>query len=151
MYDIAKKYKVEMPTLRPTNLSQDNSSTIDVIDHALEVFNISAGHIILLQVTTPLRSKNDYSEICYQYESLYTDCTSMISVNKYMGQHPDKIQKIQDGYLESYLGKESMVPRQSLPEVYELNGAFYITSFNEFKKNNSFYSNKIKPRGLILL
>ena len=144
MYELAKQYNVAMPSLRPKSLAQDNSSTISVIEHALDIFNITSGHVILLQVTTPLRSIDDFLKICDQYENIYKSSTSMISVNLYNGQHPNKIQKIEDGYLESYMGIESMVPRQSLPEVYELNGAFYITSYEEFKINKSFYSKNIK-------
>jgi len=145
MYAIAKKHNVSMPSLRPRSLAQDDSSTLSVIEHALRISKITSGHVILLQVTTPLRLIDDFLKICEQYENIHKNCTSMISVNQYNGEHPNKIQKINNGYLESYMGVESMVPRQSLPEVYELNGAFYITSYKELKKNNSFYSKNIKP------
>jgi len=144
MYELAKKYNVAMPSLRPKSLAEDDSSTLSVIEHALDIFNITSGHVILLQVTTPLRSLSDFLKICDEYENIHKNCTSMISVNKYGGEHPNKIQKIENGYLESYMGIESMVPRQSLPEVYALNGAFYITSYEELKKNKSFYSKHVK-------
>ena len=34
--------------------------------------------------------------------------------------------KMEGGYLSSFLGTEASVPRQSLPAVYALNGAFYL-------------------------
>ena len=50
-----------------------------------------------------------------------------MSLVKFDSPHPDKIQIIDNNLVKSYLGKESMVARQKLPEVYALNGAFYIT------------------------
>ena len=145
MHKIAEDNGVAMQTLRPANLATDDATTIDVIDHALNISKITQGHIILLQVTTPFRTLDDYNTFCSEYDKNIECCSSMISVNEYEGEHPNKIQKIENGYLKSYLNIESMVPRQLLPKVYELNGAFYITSIIEFKKNNSFYSKNVKP------
>jgi CMP-N,N'-diacetyllegionaminic acid synthase len=46
--------------------------------------------------------------------------------------------------VKSYMGKESMVARQSLPIVYALNGAFYITHRDTLLGSRSF----IPPRTL---
>ena len=45
----------------------------------------------------------------------------------------------------SYLGKESMVPRQSLPQVYTLNGAFYIAHQDQLLSNRSFFTSMTLP------
>ena len=39
---------------------------------------------------------------------------------------PHKIMKIEGAYLKSFLGTLASVPRQTLPVVYALNGAFYL-------------------------
>ena len=144
MYSIAEEYNVQLESLRPEILAEDNALTIDVINHALSQKKINKGHIILLQVTSPFRILKDFKNIFDIYEHR-TDCSSVISVNKSHSTHPDKIQIIEKGFLKSYLGKESMVPRQYLPEVYELNGAFYLTSIDFLKKNRSFFSDKVIP------
>ena len=42
----------------------------------------------------------------------------MVSLSEFDDPHPNKIQKIENGFVKSYLGGESMVPRQELPKVY---------------------------------
>ncbi len=61
------------------------------------------------------------------------------------GTHPNKTQVIKEGFVSSYLAGESMVARQNLPKVYELNGAFYMTHIDTFKENRSFFSNRTLP------
>ena len=43
------------------------------------------------------------------------------------------------------LNKESMVPRQKLPDVYAPNGLFYITHSDNILRNNSFFSKLTLP------
>ena len=55
-----KKLDVEVPFRRPTKYASDNSSTFDVINHALEFLkkteNYSPDIVIILQPTSPLRN-----------------------------------------------------------------------------------------------
>ena len=59
--------------------------------------------------------------------------------------HPDKIQKIDNNFVKSYLGKESMVARQKLPKVYALNGALYFTHREVLLKLKTFLPPKTIP------
>ena len=49
-----------------------------------------------------------------------------MSVVRHDSPHPNKIVTIDGGYVKSYLGTNPSVPRQSLPVVHAINGAFYI-------------------------
>jgi CMP-N-acetylneuraminic acid synthetase len=69
---------------------------------------------------------------------------AIVSVTFHDSPHPNKIQKIENGYLVSYLGLDSSLPRQTLPKVYTLNGAFYLTHLNILKTMHTF----IPPRTL---
>ena len=56
--DIAENYGVSAPFLRPAELSEDDTSSIDVALHALseiEQSDIDYHYILLLQPTSPLR------------------------------------------------------------------------------------------------
>ncbi len=128
MYTIARKYGVASSGLRPEYLATDSATTIDVIIDLINTGEISEGLVLLLQVTSPLRTLADLNLLMDEYEMLPSGCSAMASVVKFDSPHPDKIQVVENGYLRSYVGQESMVPRQSLPHVFALNGAFYINT-----------------------
>ena len=127
MYAVARRHGVEAPTMRPYELATDEASTIDVVRHLVETVPISRGYILLLQVTSPLRILDDVEQLCGILESGDATAQGVVSLVRHEAPHPDKIQSISDGFVRSYLGRESMVSRQLLPEVYALNGALYLT------------------------
>jgi len=127
MHDIARSYGVAMPGLRPAALATDNAKTVDVVLHLMESVPVEQGYVVLLQVTSPLCTLADLNELCRSFDAAAPEVQAIVSLVRHDSPHPDKIQKIDHGYVKSYLGRESMVARQSLPEVYALNGAFYLT------------------------
>ena len=145
MYAIAKNHAVETPELRPAFLADDQAKTIDVILYSLEEMGIDNGFILLLQTTSPLRTVEDINKLCETFEKRTNDAQAIVSVSAISSSHPDKMQKIEDGYLLSYLGKDSHVPRQSLPDVYELNGACYLTHIDILKNQRTFIPEKTIP------
>lgn len=145
MYRIAQGYDVATPGLRPDYLASDDAKTIDVILYTLEEMEISSGYILLLQTTSPLRTVEDINKLCEVFEKRTDDAQAIVSVSEIGSSHPDKMQKIDDGYLMSYLGKDSHVPRQSLPDVYDLNGACYLTHIDVIKNQKTFIPKKTLP------
>jgi len=127
MYEIAQKYGVAAPTPRPAELATDTAKTVDVVLQLVDSVPIREGYILLLQVTSPLCTLADLNALCKAFDTASPDAQAIVSLVRHDSPHPDKIQKIDGGFVQSYLGKESMVSRQSLPEVYSLNGAFYLT------------------------
>lgn len=127
MYDIAQHYAAAAPALRPAELATDNAKTVDVILNLIETAPIASGWVLLLQVTSPLRTLDDLNEFCRTFDEANPATDAIVSLVQHDSPHPDKIQKVENGLVVSYLGKESMVARQLLPKVYSLNGAFYLT------------------------
>jgi CMP-N-acetylneuraminic acid synthetase len=128
MFGVAKRYGVAPSEMRPDHLAGDTSSTIDVVLDLIDKGHVKNGLVLLLQVTSPLRTLSDLNSFMDEFEKTPKDCLALASVVKFESPHPDKIQTIVNGYLKPYTGKESMVARQLLPPVYALNGAFYINS-----------------------
>lgn len=145
MYDISKKYKVNTPGLRPSYLATDTARTVDVVINLIDELSIKDSYIILLQVTSPLRNLEDFENIFKIFEENIERCSAIVSLTEFDDPHPDKIQKIENDFVKSYLGVESMVPRQELPKVYRLNGAFYMTSTEILKKYRTFVPEKTIP------
>lgn len=136
MYEIAKRYNAAPSALRPAELATDTAKTVDVVLDLMETAPVAEGYILLLQVTSPLRTLADLNALCKQFDK--DDADAIVSLVEFDAPHPDKIQKIEGGLVASYLGKESMVARQQLPKVYALNGAFYLTHRNTLMEKRSF-------------
>jgi len=142
MFNIATTLGVASCGLRPAHLSGDTASTVDVVLDLIEGGHIEVGWVLLLQVTSPLRTLEDLQHFLDAFEETKTEFDAAASVVKFDSPHPDKIQKIENGYLKSYSGKESMVARQLLPPVYALNGAFYINHTESVTKLKTFLPEK---------
>ena len=86
---------------------------------------MTGGYLLLLQPTSPLRTAEDLKALCAQLEA-HPEADAITSVVRHDAPHPHKIMKIDGEYLRSFLGTLASVPRQTLPVVYALNGAFYL-------------------------
>ncbi len=145
MYGVSRLYKVNAPTLRPPCLATDTAKTVDVILHLIQELNIQDAYILLLQTTAPLRTLEDMNTLFKVFEENLDKADAIVSLTAHDDPHPDKIQKIVDGFVTSYLGHESMVPRQALPKVYRLNGAFYLTHSDIVCEQKTFMPKKTIP------
>lgn len=137
-----------VPFMRPKELAQDHSRTIDLVKDVLrrlkEVYNEEYDYICLLQPTSPLRIAKDIEEsIGLMKEQM---CGSVISLVKIDEPHPYKMKVLVDGQIEPLLANtDSSIPRQELPEVYELNGAIYISEIKGLIETQNFFSKPSIP------
>lgn len=125
--DIGLQYGAEVPFLRPSELSTDNASSIDVLIHTVEWFksrNSIINDIAILQPTSPLRTATHIQGAFSIYESNKAD--SVISFVKQ--QHPIFWSKIinNEGKVEDFFTDASS-NRQKYRELYLPNGAIYLT------------------------
>jgi CMP-N-acetylneuraminic acid synthetase len=141
IYQIAKNNDAAPPHLRPKELAKDSSLTIDAVKHLLKDADIKNGYILLLQVTTPLRNEQDLTQLIQNFEN-QPEADAIVSVVLHKSPHPEKLLINKHGFLKSYSGKNPSVPRQSLQNVYALNGAFYLTSIDILEKENTFLPEK---------
>jgi CMP-N-acetylneuraminic acid synthetase len=144
MHNIAKKHNVSTKNLRPKYLSNSKALTIDVVKYLIKTRLIKNAYILLLQVTSPMRSIELTNEFLSTFDQ-NKKATSAVSVTLVDNNHPYKIQRIKNGWLQSLMGFESMVPRQYLPRCYYLNGMFYLTDSDTILKLNSFFSKRTLP------
>lgn len=131
---------------RPFELAKDNSSSIEVILHALDYLENNQtlpDFFILLQPTSPLRNSDDIGNAIKLF--MENDCDSLVSV--YELDHQSLLNfSLKNNYLiQNNDGSFFNSRRQDLPSYYALNGAIYITTPSFIRKNNSFYSDKTIP------
>lgn len=145
--ELSKSLDVEIPFLRPKNISQDNTATIDVIKHTLKFLlnkNQYCPEItIVLQPTSPFRTVkmiNDSINILQQ-----TNATSVLSVSRV--KHPPFITFYYNStYLKPFFKKfEKYSRRQLYHTLYHPNGSIYTLWTKTLYKYNSLYGPRIKP------
>ena len=84
VFEIAKSKGVRIPFIRPEELASDNASTYDVIVHAINYYtglNKNFDAILLLQPTSPFRSKGDFEQLINSYDE-NTDMVVSVKIAK---------------------------------------------------------------------
>jgi CMP-N,N'-diacetyllegionaminic acid synthase len=145
---MAAQFGAEVPFMRPDELSQDDTPSIDVLVHAANELiirnNTSLSHLACLQPTSPLRTALNIRDAVMLLEEKKAD--AVISVCK--SEHsplwsnilPESLSL--DGFIPENVQK---TPSQQLPAYYRLNGALYFCSIPRmieertlFLKTNAF-------------
>ncbi len=135
--DTARKWGCEVPFMRPGDLAEDDTSSVDVVLHALQALDETFDYFVLLQPTSPFRKGVDIDgcvELCKQTNAPL--CLSVCDVDKspyWMVSLDDR--KCLQRILEP---SKPASRRQDLPDVYALNGAVYVADVDWFKANKTF-------------
>lgn len=133
---IGKKWGCEVPFKRPPELSRDETPADLVVHHALE--NLPGfDYVLLLQVTSPLRTARDIDlslELCELRRA--KGCVSVTEAEKspYWMFTVDDLDRIYPLMSSGYRTKR----RQDLPLVYALNGAIFLGQTEHYLKEGSF-------------
>jgi CMP-N,N'-diacetyllegionaminic acid synthase len=136
MQAIAKTEGAECPHLRPPELADDHATSASVVKHVIETMAVISDHLLLLQVTSPLRTLVDCNSFLDDYLSSQAPAaTSVVQLDE---PRPEKLKRIEQGKLVAYLGSAYEGPRQSLPQPYALNGAFYAIRRDVFLQQQRF-------------
>tara|TARA_B100001063_G_scaffold243802_1_gene275197 strand:+ start:758 stop:1471 length:714 start_codon:yes stop_codon:yes gene_type:complete len=144
MFNISKKYGVNDNCLRPKKLSGGRALTTDLVKYIIKKYDLKKSYILLLQVTSPFRNQKLLNSFLKHFKNKKF-FNSSVSISQFDSPHPYKIQIIKNKILYSFLNKESMVPRQSLPKVYKLSGMFYLCDTEQIVKNKSFFKHPVLP------
>lgn len=142
--EIAKEYGASVPFLRSKKLSDDNTSSWDVVKDALQWYENNGKvfrTVALLQPTSPLRTANN---IIAGYELMDTKNANLIVGVCEADHSPLWCNKIpQDLSLKNFLKKDLVsLPRQNLPTYYRINGALYIAKVEYLYLVEDIYSSE---------
>lgn len=144
---ISAAFGAEVPFMRPKELGQDSTPSIEVVLHALEVLRSEYGYcpdiVVLLQATCPLRNARDIDQAISTY--LSTEADVVVSVAK-VEEHPFNMYKVEGGFLCAFTERDTRITlRQDYPEVYRLNGAVYVSRPETLRRLHSFISGRLVP------
>lgn len=129
---------------RPSHLAQDNSSSLDAIEHALKYIieqDNTFTHFALLQPTSPLRNEQHIIEAFDVYRS--KNANSLVSVN--LSTIPPQKTLVEiNGQITPLTNLNDLTQnRQNLPKSYHPNGAIYISKIDNFLKDKNLFSDPL--------
>jgi CMP-N,N'-diacetyllegionaminic acid synthase len=134
--DVGKKLGCEAPFIRPSSISEDNSSSVDVLIHALDSLEESFNLIVLLQPTSPLRITADIDGCIKQcVDEKATSCVTITEPAKspYWAVEVGEDHCLKPVFSESHLQKR----RQDLPLSYVLNGAVFACQVSALRERRA--------------
>jgi CMP-N,N'-diacetyllegionaminic acid synthase len=142
---LAKSYGAQIPFLRPIELAQDNSNSVDVVLHAM---NYAKEHhyefdfIGLLEPTSPFITAKQLNEAIRKLADT-EEAHSIVAVKE---SRPNTI-FIQDeapylDILAGHIAQLSKIGRQEFKKQITPSGGFYIAKWENFLLDKSFYTKK---------
>ena len=145
---VSEKYGAQVPFIRPKELSGDLALAVPTIQHATTTYekmkDIRYDYIIMLQPTAPLRKAGDIDGALTLL--MNQDVDSVISIVDVDNYHPMKMKVVEDGRLKDFQKPPTEnPPRQSLPQIYIVNGAMYATKRDVLVNQSSFIGEDSLP------
>ncbi len=141
---ISRMWGADVPFMRPAELAQDDSPSIDTVLHALNCLpHFDA--IVLLQPTSPLRTTGDIAD-CITY-AIAQKANAVMSISE-ASQSPywmvqlmeaNRIKKIIDNPRSDHASR-----RQDLPTAYAFNGALYFALTDWLIQNRTFLTDETR-------
>lgn len=137
---IAKRYKADVPFLRPAYLATDNATVVSVMKHAVNHYqkneNYNPDLVVLMHLTTPLVLADDIDKAIEKITQ--TKANSCISICE-ISERPEWMFKIKEGdkavpFIR--LSDEKHSSKQMLPQIFKVNGAVYVTRIDILMKKS---------------
>lgn len=134
------------PFIRPTELSQDDTASIAVVQHAIDFYERQAvffDAVCLLQPTTPFRAAGFIDKAILAFAASGAD--SLISVLPIPHEYNPHwaFEEDQNGLLKVATGEQNIIPRrQELPKAFHRDGSIYLAK-TEVAKSGSFFGKSI--------
>lgn len=145
--DIARAAGAEVPFLRPSHLSTDNSPEIETWKHAIaflhENMNINPETVVVLPCTSPLRLPSDISS-CIETRLAHGADIAVTICKSERNPYFNMVQKMSDGTMEILIKQSQQVTRrQDAPIVYDLTTVAYAFDPEYIRISNSIFQGKV--------
>lgn len=142
---VAEENGGDVPFLRPKELAEDTSKTIDCIVHAVDTLK-SMGekydYVMILQNTVPLRKSWHVDKAI----EMIVDSSerSLVSISE-VDEHPILMRTLnEDKTVKNLLHMNSTMRRQDFPKFYKVDGAIYIQKLDkDFNLDTSLNDGKL--------
>ena len=140
--EISNKYGAEVPFLRPVELASDTATSLLAVQHAIDWLAVHENYrpklILLLQPTSPFRSSHDIDCALKLQQDVDADAVVSVTANLRPVQWLRTINR--HGILTDALIKNvAACRRQDTEQLYQLNGAIFITKPDALLREQTFY------------
>jgi CMP-N,N'-diacetyllegionaminic acid synthase len=137
---------VDAPFVRPSYLSTDSASSVDVALHALDHYQLAQeidfDFICLLEPTSPLREDHDLDFMLETIHARFDQFDAIVSVGR-SHLSPSALKRLSGDYLERY---STAIPeasrRQDDAEAYFPYGIAYIIKSRTLRSQRTFYPDR---------
>ena len=145
--DVGRRCGLEVPFVRPRELSADTTPGFLVVKHALEWMEDHAESfdaLCLLQPTNPLRRPEDIDGCFELLEASGADAVvSILAVPAEYNPHWVSFRDA-EGHLRLSTGEDAPLPRrQELPPAFHREGSVYVTRRDVIMHDDSLYGSKL--------
>src|SRR5262245_44621965 len=144
-----RRYGLEVPFLRPPELSTDMAGAVETMIHAVNsveaLYDTTFGIVLIVEPTCPLRQPEDIEGALRLL--VETGADSVVTVSKVdLKYHPHKVLKIEQDRLAFYDPAGALVKaRQSLTPLYCKNGACYALTRSCLLEHKVIFSPNTRP------
>ena len=149
---VARKSGVEVPFMRPEELANDETPSVDVAEHAVRWLADREGWqseiVVLLQPTSPLRRARHIDEALWRMKEIEAD--TVVSVMPVPHRfNPYNVMRVEGGLLEDFWKDRvgfDRFRRQNLPALYARNGPAVLASrAGLILGSHTFYGARVAP------
>ena len=148
----AKKYKIEVPFVRPLYLAEDDSSTVDVVMHAVDWIEKEEKQkyeaIFLAEPSSPFCRPEDILMAIDIYNKSTPDLVVSVVKNKVNSTHIGELASDGDfSHVASRLANYPTGNRQQHKDQYIMNGCVYLFGWEYFKRERGIFPREGKTIG----
>lgn len=142
---ISESFGANIPFLRPKEISEDTTTSIAVLEHALNFYKNSIGeefdYVIMLEPTSPLRDAKDIDDAFDVLFNSPAEASAIVGICKTESQNPAfLVHLVKDNLIEGYANKDMKVlRRQDIEPVYFFEGSLYISKVRTLLDKKTFY------------
>lgn len=140
---VARKYKAEIPFIRPAKYATDRATTLSVLIHAVKFLeekeNVIFDIIVLLQLTTPFVNSEDIDKaITTLIKTKTKSCVSVCEVKE----RPEWVYTLRGSRAKPFINlKKQSCASHFLARAYLLNGAVYAIKRDTLVKEKKIFDN----------
>lgn len=146
--EVAKKFGVDVPFLRPERLATDKSKHLDVMKHATKFMEkklrINFDCVVILQPTSPFRTSEDIDNTVEKLikKKKASSAVSVYEIDSSM--HPMRIKKMKGDRILAYcVDEKEGIRRQNLPMAYKRSGDVYAIKRDLIMKKNKLFGDYV--------
>ncbi len=139
---ISEKYGADVPFIRPKNLSDDFTSTMDVVKHSIKEisYNTKNLNICCIYPTAPLIKKDDLIKSYKNFQS--NKCKFIFSASKFSYPTQRGFYLSKKNFIKMVNKKNYSKRSQDLKATYHDAGQFYWGSYKSWLNEKLIFTNK---------